>query len=85
MCAPNFPDHAEAEPEQVQEAQVHVDIMEVLNAILRIIAENELEASDSDNEDDAVIVPQAPIQSASGSLDGAPPPKRPRDEEGSSH
>ena len=84
MCAPKFPESAEPEPQQAPVDQVHSDIMEVLQEILRIIAQNELEASDSE-EEDAVIVPQAPIRSASGSLDGAPPPKRPRDGEGSSH
>ena len=84
MCAPEFFQlEGNSEPE-VEEARVHSEIFEVLNNILRIIMENQEEDSDEEDEE-AVVVPQAPIRSASGSLDGAPPPKRPRDEEGSSH
>ena len=81
MCAPEFFQlEGKSEPE-VEEARVHSEIFEVLNNILRIIMENEEEASDSDEEDEnAAVIPQAPIRSSSGSLDGAPPSKRPKED-----
>ena len=81
MCAPKFSqikNENQSEPE-VEEARVHSDIFEVLNNILRIIMENQEEDSDEEDEE-AIVMPQAPIRSASGSLDGAPPEKRPRED-----
>ena len=81
MCAPEFFQLKNENEPEVEEARVHSDILEVLNNILRIIMENQEEASDSEEEDEnAAVVAQAPVRSASGSLDGAPPNKRPRED-----
>ena len=79
MCGPNYPKENEDFDAQIQNATTWDEILVVLREILRLVLENQ-EEDESDAEDEnAAVVPQAPIRSASGSLDGGPPPKRHKD------
>jgi len=83
MCAPDFPKKYEDFEGQIQNAQTWDEILVVLREILRLVQENQEEDSDSEEDENAAVIPQAPIRSSSGSLDGGPPPKRFKDSDNS--
>lgn len=79
MCAPTIPDISSGPRRSLSWEEIVAILRDMMRAVeAQRLAENAVAVIEEDAEN-AAVVPQAPVRSASGSLDGAPPPKRRRD------